>query len=194
VAKFYFMQQNSLLYYLSLIIDFRIKKGQRHVLSDVLGMIVMATLSGRRSVKGISRFILKNKTALSVLFVTKHGVPSYGTLRTILTNVAYEELNKALFMWINHHAPLAEVDFVSADGKALCSTIQGASSAEQNYIYLVSLYGTLNQLIYNSSRNELKKDNEVTVVQEVFKTISEDYEVDLSRVSGRYDALYCQKK
>jgi DDE_Tnp_1-associated len=188
------MVEYSLLYFLSQITDFRIKRGQRHVLSDVLGMVIMATLSGRRSISGISRFILSNKTELIAVFEPQHGVPSYGTLRTILTNVAFEELNKALFMWVNHHAPLAEVSFASADGKALCSTINDANNTAQNYIYLVSLFGTANQLIYSSSCNESKKDNEVAVVRDMFTKISTAYKVDLSGVSGRFDALYCQKK
>jgi DDE_Tnp_1-associated len=189
------MEEKSLLSYLSQIADFRIKKGQRHVLYHVLGMTIMATLSGRRSIKGISRFILSNSSELIGLFgCKKQGVPSYGTLRTILTKVAFDDLNKALFAWINYHAPFAEVDFASADGKALCSTISNANNESQNYIYLVSIYGTLNQLIYSSSCNETQKDNEVAVVREMFTKISTEYEVDSTAVGGRFDALYCQKK
>ena len=188
------MTINPLFYYLSQIDDFRIRKGRRHRLGDVLGMVVMAVLSGRTSIKSINRFIQQHEKELTKLFDTKHGVPAYGTLRDILTRVAFEELNKALFSWTNQFAPFGDTTIISADGKALRSTVSDGQSTSQNFVYLVSLYDTTTKLVYSASVNENKKDNEAEVVRDMFTRLKTEYQIDITSVSARFDALHCQKK
>jgi DDE_Tnp_1-associated len=191
---YFFMEDYSLLYFLSQISDFRTKRGRRHVLANILAMTVMAVLSGRTGLKSIGRFMKQNEPALTSVFDLKHGCPSYGTVWSMLNNIAFEEMNKALFKWINHHAPLMEVDFVSVDGKALCSTLKGVGTDAQNFVYLVSIYGTLNNLVYSASKNEQKKDHEAEVVREMLRAIGKNHDLDLSNLSLRADAIHCQKK
>ena len=188
------MEDNSLMYFLSQIPDHRLSQGRRHVLSGVLSMFVMAVLSGRKSLKSIARFMDQNKEDLSAAFQSKHGVPSYGTLWSILNLVPFSELNKALFNWVNHHAPLAVLDFVSADGKALCSTLEHVGTDQQDFIYLVSIFGTMNNLVYSSSKNTQKKGNEATVVRDMLDDLSQNHNLDLSGLALRLDAIHCQKK
>jgi DDE_Tnp_1-associated len=193
VAKLFFMEDYSLLYFLSQTEDFRIERGRRHVLSYVLCMTVMAVLSGRTGLKGIARFMKQNEAALTLLFGLKHGCPSYGTVWTILNGVAFEEMNNALFRWVNHHAPLKEVDFVSVDGKALCSTVNDAGTDLQNFVYLVSIYGTMNKLVYSSSKNEQKKDHETEVVRAMLQDIGKNHDLELTDLALRCDAIHCKK-
>jgi hypothetical protein len=136
----------------------------------------------------------QNEADLMEVFDLPHGCPSYGTVWTILNNVAFEEMNKALFNWVNHHAPLLALDFVSADGKALCSTLNNVGTSLQNFVYLVSIYGTLNQLVYSTSKNEQKKDHETEVVREMLRDIGKNHDLDLHDLALRCDALHCKKK
>jgi DDE_Tnp_1-associated len=188
------MTRQPLYYYLSQIPDFRIKKGQRHKLADILSMLIMAVLSGRKSKKSISRFLNKNNAVLTTLFGLKHGTPSYGTLHSILAGVKIADFNAALFAWTNAHYPIAASLCLSGDGKALRSTVTNVQDKTQQFIQMVSLYDSVANLVYFSAILDTKKDYEADKIVDIFEQIKTDNAVDLSSNKLRLDALHCQKK
>ena len=188
------MEAHSLLDYLSQIPEFRKKKGFRHELPDVIAMLVMGVLSGNKSLKGLARFVKRHETELTELFELKHGTPAYGTIWTFVQNIPFSAINKAIFNWVNHHAPLHEELWLSADGKALRSTLNDANNSEQNFIYMVSLYGQINGLVYYSAQHEQNKDNEANVVRQMLSDLSTNHKIEMSEVMLRLDAGHCEKK
>ncbi|MBK8921215.1 MAG: hypothetical protein IPM81_06840 [Saprospirales bacterium] len=47
-----------------------------------MAMVIMAILSGHQGLKGFTRFMKNNEEELVSIFQLKHGVPSFGTVRT----------------------------------------------------------------------------------------------------------------
>ncbi|MBK8920589.1 MAG: transposase family protein [Saprospirales bacterium] len=84
--------QYNLLEFLTDFSDPRRGQGQRHRLSVFLAMVIMAILSGHQGLKGFTRFMKNNEEELVSIFQLKHGVPSFGTVRTLLQSVSPEEL------------------------------------------------------------------------------------------------------
>ncbi len=82
------MQEHSLLYYLEQVEDDRIQKGRRYPLWVILGIIIMAVLSGRKSLKSIGRFVVDHKTTLQSLF----NFETWGTL--LWNNMEYFKARK----------------------------------------------------------------------------------------------------
>ncbi len=157
----------------------------------------MAVLSGRKSLKSIGRFVASHKTTLQSLYELNHGVPSYGTIWNILKRANFESLNNALLNWANHHYPFVENSCVSADGKALRSTVDNAHDETQNHSFLVSIFGLDSNIVYYSSKNEMSKDNEAARVRELFDLIQVNLGISAEEMQGgkvRLDALHCQKK
>ena len=188
------MEKYSLLYYLSEIPEFRSKRGFRHELGDVLVILVMAVLSGCRSLKSISRFVQRHKESLTTLLELKHGVPSYGTLWSVLKCVPFTALNEALFNWVNHHAPISAAGWLSADGKALRSTVTNVQNSEQNFVYMVSLYAQANGLVYNMVEEEKGKQSEPSTTRQMLADLKTNHAIVLDTLCLRLDAAHCEKK
>ena len=188
------MEKHSLLYYLSEIPEFRSKRGFRHELGDVLVILVMAVLSGCRSLKSISRFVQRHKNGLTTVLELKHGVPSYGTLWNVLKYVPFASLNGALFKWVNYHAPIVAAGWLSADGKALRSTVTDAQTSEQNFVYMVSLYAQASGLVYNMVKEEKGKQSEASATRQMLTDLGTNHAIELDTLCLRLDAAHCEKK
>ena len=66
--------------------DFRVKDGQRHALWLVLLFVIMATMSGYVGYRAWGDFVKRHRRVLIETFgIHRHGVPSYSTIRRILS-------------------------------------------------------------------------------------------------------------
>jgi hypothetical protein len=188
------MEDYSLLYFLSQVPETRKKKGHRHPLHAVIGMLIMSIQSGSTSFKSFSRFVTRHSATLVPLFDLKHGTPCYATLRTIVKGIDFEELNKAMFLWCNHHAPLESADWFSADGKALRSTVTDGQTINQTFITLVSIYSHSSGLVYSATKQDSKKSYEPEVVRQMLIDLEKAHSIDLKTLKMRLDAVHCEKK
>lgn len=185
---------HSLYHYLSQIPDFRRVKSRRHSLAPVLSMLIMATLSGTKGMRGMARFMLRHQAAFVPFFELRHGVPCYATLRTILRGVSFDDLNTALFTWTHYHYPLELEEWQSFDGKGLNSTITDSQGSNQQYLSLVNLYGHKHGLIYSSEKMDSKKANEPDIVRQCLDHLVSNHGIELATLNTRLDAIHCQKK
>lgn len=178
--------------YLKQVKDFRRREGQRHALWAVLGMIIMAIISGHQGLKGFARFMKANEKELVLAFQLKHGVPSFGTIRTILLQLELEPLRMAFIRWMRPHLKKQRQKggdiWLSLDGKSLASTVQNSQDALQDFVMVVSLFAQESGLVMAIQPFRSKKAYEPQVVRELISKLG------LKDVIYTLDALHCQKK
>jgi DDE_Tnp_1-associated len=178
--------------YLKQVKEFRRREGQRHALWSVMAMIIMAIISGHQSLKGFARFMKANEQELASTFQLKHGVPSFGTIRTILLEVDIDQMRKMFISWMKPHLTKhrREKDdvWLSLDGKCLSSTVKDAQGSLQDFVMVVSLFAHENGLVMAMQPFGSKKAYEPQVVRDLI------YKLGLRDVIYTLDALHCQKK
>ncbi len=177
----------SLMSFLDRIEDFRQKSGLRHPLKSTLVIIIMGVMSGRSSLRALSRFAKDNQQIFVELFDLTHGVPTFGTIRTLLQGVGFEKVTEQFQDWMQNTYPLATQSWLSLDGKALGSTVIEEHNQYQNFVSMVSLFAQQTGLVYQVHKMENAKSYEPDIVRQMLQ------QMGLSQMLIRLDALHCQK-
>lgn len=180
--------QYNLLEFLTDFSDPRRGQGQRHRLPVFLAMVIMAILSGHQGLKGFTRFMRNNKEELVSTFQLKHGVPSFGTVRTLLQSVSPEELATKFARWMEQYFPLEQELWLALDGKALGSTVQNPHGSLQSFVYVVSVFAQRSGLVHQMTHFESGKAYEAEAVRQLVEKLG------LKGAIFTLDALHCQKK
>lgn len=179
--------EKSLMSFLDKIEDFRQKSGRRHPLKPTLVIIIMGIMSGRSSLRALSRFAKDNQQTFVELFDLPHGVPTFGTIRTILQGIDFEGVTQQFQDWMQTAYPLESQSWLSLDGKALASTVTEEHNQYQNFVSLVSLFAQQTGLVYGVHKMENAKSYEPEIVRQLLQ------QMGLSQMLIRLDALHCQK-
>lgn len=180
--------QYNLLEFLTGFKDPRRGQGQRHPLPAFLAMILMAIISGHQGLKGFARFMKSNQAELVSIFQLKHGVPTFGTVRTLLQSIRPEELAARFAAWMEKHLVQEQDQWVALDGKALNSTVQDAQGSLQSFVYVVSAFAQRSGLVHHLRSFESGKAYEAEVVRQMVAQLG------LQEAIVTLDALHCQKK
>lgn len=162
--------------------------GQRHPLVWVLLMIIMGMMSGRYGYRELATFMASNKAVFTDLFLLKHGTPSHVTIRTILQTISYAELNEIFEEWMTDHLEIKKKAWLSADGKAMKSTVEHAHDTWQNFVSLVSVFHQQTGTVLATARMDNGKEGEIPTLQDLLEKLG------LTGVILTMDALHCQKK
>ena len=186
--------QYNLLELLSSIKDTRRKEGKRHPLDSFVGMIIMAIISGHQGYRGFERFFNANKYELCMTFNLKHGLPSFGTIRTLIQLIDLDDLSKKFGLWMEKQYECIpkddenDINWLSADGKSIRSTISGGNSSLQNFTQIVSIFAQKSKLTISAKEFENKKSHEPAILRDLIETLG------LTEGIISLDAIHCQKK
>jgi hypothetical protein len=138
--------------------DPRGRRGRIHPLSALLGLVALAVLMGRKSLKGIARFGRQHETPLAHALGFRRGrTPSASTLSRTLRRFDARQLEAALSRWIRGRIDTAAFEQISLDGK----TLRGSREGEVPGQHLVAAYApaveaVLSQIRVDSKTNEHK--------------------------------------
>lgn len=167
--------------------DPRRGQGQRHKLSDILIIVIMAILSGHQGLKGFARFAAINEQELTEVLHLKHGVPCFFTIRAVLQGINEQLLANQFIAWVkSYHAELAD-DFVALDGKAIKATVNGGNTGLQNFISVVSAFGHQSGMVYGMKSFENASSDESSTVRTLLAQLG------LKDCVFTMDALHAQK-
>ena len=181
--------QKSLIDYLQAIPDFRNKKGCRHPLWLVLLIIIMGMISGYWGYRQLGRFVERHRLQLiKLLKIPKARVPSYSTIRRVMINLDYQEVETVFNKWSQQYSKISSSEWVAIDGKSLKNTVNNYETSEQNFINCVSAFSHQRGLVLGIKIMENKKESEINVVRQLLDVL------DLKGVVFTLDALHCQKK
>lgn len=180
--------KQDLLTYLGQVPDFRRKEGRRYGLAETLAMVVMSIMSGYCGYREIGRFVKNNQEELAAyLHLSQVRVPSYVTIRQILMQLDFAQLNTAFYQWSRQYVDWTG-QWLSIDGKSLKSTVRNHDNQEQNFVMLVSAFCQQTGLVRQVARLENGESSELASVQTLIQQIEE------KGLLLTLDALHCQKK
>jgi len=179
----------SIVDYFDAIPDPRRGAGQRHEQSFVLLLVLMSTMSGYLGYRAMGDFIKRNRESLlKDLQPKKNRLPSFDTVRRVVQGIDFSIVSKQFQRWASQHVTLSRQEWISIDGKAIKGTVTNVCTPHLQFISLVSVYCAKQKLVLCNQQIKGKKDTEITVVQQLLKTLN------MEGVTFTLDALHCQKK
>lgn len=127
--------------------DFRQAKGKRHELAKVLIVIVLGLLCGQNSLRQIAQWGQSLPRELKRRVGDRHGqMPSYGTLRRVLSQLDGPKLAHWLQAWAEALAaslpPSSDLPGVALDGKCLRGSAQPDAGEAALWVLNAALHGS----------------------------------------------------
>ena len=172
--------------------EFRRTAGRRHSLAVTLICSLLAILNGSTSWRDQEDFVRRHRDGLlKHLRPSKDRLPSYSTIRRVVSGVDFNALSTAFLAWAREHVEIAPGEWLSVDGKSLRGTATEAFDAQQNFTALVSFYAQKRGVLVRAQAYENKEESEAHVVEEMLASIEPDA---LRGVGLSLDALHCRKK
>jgi hypothetical protein len=177
----------SLYDYLTEVIDFREKQGQRFALHSILAIAVGAVLCGRTTLAGIARWGRSLAThypdCLPQLGFENGQTPCHATLHNVFSGLGTGSLERMLSSWFKRLRDEGVANHVAVDGK----TLRGSRSGTYPALHMLSAYccGARGVLAQEPVKD---KENEIVGVMRLLKGIP----LKGTIVTG--DAMFCQRK
>jgi hypothetical protein len=169
--------------------DARRGEGKRHSIEFCYVLFVLSIMSGYNGIKPFGQFVKNNhKELVKYLKPNKGRLPSYSTMRRILLNTDYAELQDAFNTWAVENCDIIINGDYAIDGKSIASTVTDAKTSMQNFVSIVSIFSQNTKNVIKHSSHERAKDNEISAV---FQLLSQ---YNLDGKTFTLDALHCHKK
>lgn len=173
----------SLLDVMSRIADPRGRQGRRHPLSAILGLTVLAMLTGCKSYAAIAQFGRDKGFALANLLGFRRGkTPAPSTFSILFRQLDVVAFEAALAQWVKARISVGEELHLAMDGK----TARGSRDGEAPGQHLVACYAPAAQAVLAQVRVDAKT-NEHKAALELLGILP---------VKGRIitgDAMFCQR-
>ncbi len=163
--------------------DPRSSHGRVHPLPAVLGLVVLAVLMGRKSLKSIARFGRQHGPPLAHALGFRRGkTPAASTLSRTLRRFEAPQLEALLSRWIQGRIEPTPFQHISLDGK----TLRGRRDGDVPGQHLVAAYAPAVQAVLAQVRVD-SKTNEHKAALELLGILPLEGKV----VVG--DAMFCQR-
>jgi predicted transposase YbfD/YdcC len=165
--------------------DFRVIGRCTHLLSDILGLVIVGIVADCDDFLEIADYGKSNISFLrtGLGFSLKHGIPSVDTFERVLKHIKTNELEKSYLAFIGDLS-LSDKQ-VCIDGKELRNTIPHGK--KHALIQMVNAWVCENGLSFGQSVVD-KKSNEITAIPALLET------VDCKGSIISIDAIGCQKE
>jgi len=153
--------QASLLTYLQDIPDPRVSRTQKHLLTDILVIAVLAVIAGAKGWEDMENYGLSKQSWLSEFLELPNGIPSDDTFRRVFERINPEVLSKVLSQWLPHLIGSLSGEIVPIDGKSL----RGSYDRNQGIkaLHLVTAWAGEQKLVLGQVKVE-DKSNEITAI------------------------------
>lgn len=177
------MSATSLYDELATVPDPRGLQGLIHPLPAIMGLVALALLMGRKSLKGIARFGRQHQAPLAHALGFRRGkTPSTSTLSRTLRRFNAPQLEAILTRWIRARVDSKTFEQISLDGK----TLRGSRDGEIPGQHLVAAYAPAVEAVLAQVRVD-SKTNEHKAALELLGILPLKGKV----VVG--DAMFCQR-
>jgi hypothetical protein len=155
----------------------------------VLCCAVASLMNGSLSWRDHEAFVRRHQAALlHFLHVSRDSLPSYSTLRRVLTGLDFDQLSTAFLQWARLHVGILDGEWFAIDGKSIRATATHPNDSKQNFVALVSLYAHKRGVVLQSKAFENKRKSEAHVVELLLA------EAPIRGAGVSLDALHCRKK
>lgn len=156
-----------------------------HRLLDVIGVTLLAVMSGAEDWPDIEQFGVARQEWLRTFLELPGGIPSHDTFRRVFGLLDRNQFAACLFRWTQalHEATGGKV--IAIDGKTLRRSL--ARKSGKAALHLVTAWCTENGLTLGQIACQ-EKSNEITAIPELLKLLN------LKGCTVTIDAMGCQKE
>ncbi len=163
----------------------------KHLLNELLFMIVLAVISGADDFHEIEKYAKKKERWLSTFLTLPKGIPSHDTFNRILCMIDAEQFEQSFVDWTSDLRNSIEIpeelsgkDIVNLDGKVVCNSRDNSDGTKA--INMVSALSTKHGLVLGQQKC-YEKSNEITAIPKLLKMLH------LAGTIITIDAIGCQK-
>jgi len=164
------------------ITDHRINRNKLHPVSEILYLVLCATICGSEGWRDIERYGKSKLTFLRGFFEYKHGIPSDDTLRRFFRNLDPANFQKCFAEWAKTLDLDANKHF-SIDGKVSRRTHDGNSDP----LHTVTAFASDCRMVMGQEKVDTKS-NEITAIPKLLELL------DIENGVVTIDAMGCQFK
>lgn len=173
---------------LSTLTDHRRSQGLRVTQSQVLTMVIVSYVCGYFTYRKIATFAKSYAFLFKEVLGLKHNIPSYVTFRDIIVHTDQSELITAFNLWSKDFVAIDTDDWISGDGKSLCSTVSNTWEESQDFQSVVSFFVQKTGMVVLIDTYRNKKISEIEMITGLLKSLSD------RNLHFVLDALHIQKK
>ena len=156
----------------------------RHLLMDILSIVLCAMVGGAETFNDIELFARSKEEWLRGFLPLPNGIPSHDTFNRVFSMLSPEAFNECFIAWTQALAKKLK-GVVAIDGKTLRRSFGSASKATA--LHVVSLWSAQNELVMGQIRTAAKS-NEITAIPKLLEML------DIEGCTVTIDAMGCQKE
>jgi DDE_Tnp_1-associated/Transposase DDE domain len=169
--------------------DHRRGQGQRYEYPTLVLMTIMGIMSGAKSERSISRFVMNNgKDLVEQLKIERGEVPKRHVFVNLIRELDFKSLENIFYNWSKEFVAISKNDWVSIDGKAIKGTFPNSNKGLDGFVSLVSVFASKSKQVLKVGKINTHKENEIPKVQDLIKSLN------LQGVIFTLDAHHCQEK
>lgn len=162
----------------------RSKREPKHLLIDIVAIVILATLSGADNMVAVETYGKAKQKWLETFLELPHGIPSHDTFSRVLALIDPVQMHECFNSWIKHLSEKLELNVISIDGK----TARGSydRNKELKALHTVSAWASEHHLVLAQQAVE-SKSNEITAIPELLNLL------DISGAIITLDAMGTQR-
>lgn len=169
----------------SAITDPRDQSKISHLLTDIIGLSLIATIAGCEGYEDIEEFGIAREIWLRKYLKLPNGIPSHDTIERLYEAINPKEFSLCFIAWVQETFSLIGEQLLHIDGKSNRRSADSASGKKM--LHTVSVFAGNNRLSLAQYKVD-EKSNEITAIKPL---------IDTMEVKGQtitIDAIGCQKE
>lgn len=154
-----------------------------HLFSDILFLVVCASIAGARGWEEIEDFGDLHFKWFTGKGLFQNGLPVHDTIARVISRVDTDQFQRCFIGWMKSVVELSHGQLIAIDGKRLCGSYN--RDDRQSAIHMVNAFATENNMVLGQIKTQ-SKSNEVTAIPAL---------LDLLDIKGcliSIDAMGCQ--
>jgi len=164
--------------------DPRIERNKRHLLMDIVILVICAVLSGADGWESIEQFGKEKLKWLRRFAPFANGVPSHDCIAAVISRLSVKGFQECFMSWTGAVAEATGGELIAVDGK----TARGSRDRKRGRkpLHMLSAWATNNRLVLGQQATE-EKSNEITAIPKLLELL------ELAGCIVTLDAMGCQR-
>ncbi|WP_414530935.1 ISAs1 family transposase [Nodularia chucula] len=170
--------------YFTQIKDPRVERTRYHLLTDIIGIAILAVIAGAQGWEDIEEYGISKQEWLKTFLQLPFGIPSPDTFRRVFERINPKEFEQCFRQWVQSLVEKLGVEVVAIDGK----THRGSYDRESQLkaLHTVSAWSSEHRLVLGQTKVS-DKSNEITAIPALLEML------DISGCIITIDAMGTQK-
>jgi len=156
-----------------------------HLLSDIIGLSIIAVMAGCEGYDDIEDFGKEKEAWLRKYLELPNGIPSHDTIERLFETINPKEFSLCFSAWVQETFNLSDEQWLHIDGKS--NRRSGDTFRGKKMLHAVNVFAGNKHLSLAQFKVE-EKSNEITAIEPLLATL------DITNKIVTADAMSCQKE